>query len=96
MQNIDDFIENTLDSHVQEKYQEDLQEITSSEALQIACEEFPELISAILQADTIDASVEAVEALREGVYDMFYEHNSEDVFIGMRDNLVYGGYCNEE
>lgn len=91
MNNVNDFIENTLDSHVQDKYQEDLQDITSSEALQIACEEFPELIRDILQANTIDGSMEAVEALREGVYNMYYKENSEDVVIGMKDNLVYGG-----
>lgn len=91
MNNVNDFIENTLDAHVQDKYQEDLQDITSSEALQIACEEFPELIRGILQAKTIDGSMEAVEALREGVYNMYYEENSEDVAVGMKDNLVYGG-----
>lgn len=91
MNNVNDFIENTLESHVQDKYQEDLQDITSSEALQIACEEFPELISAILQAKTIDGSMEAVEALRGGVYNMYYEQNKDEVAIGMKDNLVYGG-----
>ena len=91
MKYVNDFIENTLDSHVQDKYQEDLQDITCSEALQIACEEFPELISAILRAKTIDGSMEAVEALKEGVYNMYYEQNKDSVSVGMKDNLVYGG-----
>jgi hypothetical protein len=34
--------------------------------------------------------MESVEALREGVYDMFKEQKGDDIASSMKDNLVYG------
>ena len=41
MNQVDNFINDCLTDNVKDKYDEDLDNIASSDALQIACEEFP-------------------------------------------------------
>ena len=91
MNSVDNFIENTLEDQLKQNYKDDLEEASTSEALEIACEEFSHLIQAILQGDSTEDSMAAVEALRESVYNMYKEQHGDDVASAMKDHLVYGG-----
>jgi hypothetical protein len=80
-------MEELLEQHLQDKYTDDLEDLCTSDAVTIACEDFPELIQAILQATSIDACMDIVEALREGVYEKFKGMHKDDVEQGLYDNL---------
>ena len=90
MKSVNNFIENTLEDNLQQAYKDDLEEGVDSMPVTIACEEFSHLILAILQGASTEDSMEAVEALREGVYDMYKEQKGDDIASSMKDNLVYG------
>ena len=80
-------MEQLLEQHLKDKYNDDLEDLFTSEAITIACEDFPELIQQILQATSLDASMGIVEALREGVYGKFKEMHKDEVEQGLYDNL---------
>ena len=82
-----DIMEELLEQHLQDKYNDDLEDLCTSDAVTIACEDFPELIQQILQATSLDASMDIVEALRESVYGKFKEMHKDEVEQGLYDNL---------
>lgn len=95
MNSVDNFIENTLEDQLKQNYKDDLENGIDSMPVTIAEEEFPELtqaiLLAILQGEPTEAYTDNVEALREGVYNMYKEQNGDDVASAMKDHLVYGG-----
>ena len=81
--------ENTM-SRINKIYAADLDDIFTSEALTIAIEEFPHLIGSILRAATLDAAMEAVEALRDSTYCMYVEQKYDDVRADMTSIYCQG------
>ncbi len=73
MKSVNNFIENTLEDNLQQAYKDDLEGGVDSMPVTIACEEFSHLILAILHAYSTEDAMMDVEALREGVYDMYKE-----------------------
>jgi hypothetical protein len=83
MKSINSFINETTMSRIKEMYDDDLDNTSTSEALTIAIEEFPHLIGSILRALSLEAAMEAVEALRDSTYCMYvkqeYDNVSDDI-----------------
>jgi hypothetical protein len=79
MKSINSFINETTMSRIKEMYDADLDDTFTSEALTIAIEEFPHLIGSILQAVSLEAAMEAVEALRDSTYCMYVKQEYDNV-----------------
>lgn len=71
--------EETIQQRLEEALNDDLETGTSSDTLQYAIEEFPELILALLKTNDDSEMLDLVRELQEASFDVFKQENYDSV-----------------
>lgn len=79
--------EEIIQQRLEEALNDDLETGTSSDTLQYAIEEFPELILALIKANDDSERLELVRELTEASFDVFKQENYDSVSRTIVDEI---------